>query len=311
VDRHVLDILDQQQVPLVQTKDQPPIAVFLACYTGAFDAREDCISEQLVLSPQGPVAALAATRVTGPYGLATLASGMLDECYVQRNESLGDALLCAKRRMLMNPDSQNLENTSPSASNQPLAQPPAGNPQPATGAADSAGDGQMQLITALAAALSPAGHDLAAERQEHVWQMNLLGDPLLRLHHPQTLKVEAPTRIAPGEVLTVSGVASHAGSVMVELARSRDRTPRDVYIAGKFTTDVAVREKMQATYAQVNQRQVAGRSFELPTAGPFTCDLQTDATLPPGRYVVRVFVAGRESWSAGSADLSIRATKKP
>ena len=200
VDRDFLGIFNDAQVSSVRTGDRSPIAVFLACYTGAFDAREDCLSEQLVMSRQGPVAALAATRVTGPYGLASLASGMLDQCYVQRVGSLGDVVLRAKQDMLR-PTVQSPD-LSPGLS-PPLSKSSA----PSAGAGDSPvapRDMQMQMITVIASALSPTGHDLLAERQEHVWQMNLLGDPMLRLHHPAPLEVVATAGLTPAIRGTVS-----------------------------------------------------------------------------------------------------------
>ncbi len=61
VENQQLRILDASQIKFSAAHARPPIALFLACYTGAFDAREDCLSEQMMLSPSGPVAALAAT----------------------------------------------------------------------------------------------------------------------------------------------------------------------------------------------------------------------------------------------------------
>lgn len=308
VDRDYLGILTDAQVPHVRTGDRSPIAVFLACYTGAFDASEDCLSEQLIMSSHGPVAALAATRVTGPYGLATLASGMLEQCYVQRAESLGEAILRAKQDMLQPAVG---EPAAPSAATAPSDQASVADAGKAGHPAATKGDPQMQLITAIATALSPAGHDLQAERQEHVWQMNLLGDPLLRLHHPAPVTVTATPRVAPGQTISVNGQSAEAGRVLVELARPRDKTPRDLYVAGAFTADAAVRDKMQASYAQANRREVIQQTLTLATPGRFACDLPTAADLPAGRYVVRVFVEGAQTCAAGSTEVLVRAPRKP
>ena len=291
VDRDLISIFNDSQVGSVQTGDRSPIAVFLACYTGAFDAREDCLSEQLVLSPNGPVAALAATRVTGPYGLATLASGMLDQCYVERVDALGDVILRAKQRM-MQPDEDD-----PSAESVGTS-------------AIGPRDAQMQLITAIASALSPAGHDLLAERREHVWQMNLLGDPMLQLHHPAAMEITASPRIAPGEKISVNSHAPHAGRVVVELTQPRDKTPRELFVAGSFSADATVRDKMQLSYEQANNRTLHRETFDVGTAGPFACDLPTHLDLPPGRYVVRVFIESPETFAAGSTDVIVRAPRR-
>lgn len=318
VERDELGIFADAQIPRVRTAGRSPIAVFLACYTGAYDAREDCLSEQLVMSPQGPVAALAATRVTGPYGLASLASGMLDQCYVHRTQSLGDAILRAKQQMLVptapsDAASASADERSAEATEKPASQPielTQASSAPSRGEPAPRQDTQMEFITAIASALSPAGHDLLAERQEHVWQMNLLGDPMLRLQHPAPVEVTVTPRVVVGETISVNGKVGQAGRVSIELARPRDKTPRDLFVAGKFSTDALVREKMQTAYAQANQRIVLGQSIDMAAPGTFACDLKTPANLAPGRYLVRVFVEGSAAWSAGSAEVSVRAPKK-
>ena len=291
IDRDLVGILDDTQIASVRARERSPIAVFLACYTGAFDATEDCLSEQLVMSADGPVAALAATRVTGPYGLAALASGMLDQCYVQRVESLGDVVLLAKQQM-MQPSEQDA---------------PEGNILPA---ASTPRDVQMQMITAIASALSPAGHDLLAERREHVWQMNLLGDPMLRLHHPGQMEIAATPRIAPGETISVNGHAPQAGRILVELTRPRDKTPRELFVAGSFSKDQAVRDKMQDSYALANNRTLLRETIEVEAAGPFACDLPTKLDLAPGRYLVRVFVESADTFATGATEVIVRAPRK-
>lgn len=279
VEDQQLSILDSAQIKSAPHHARPPIALFLACYTGAFDAREDCLSEKMLLSPGGPVAVLAASRVTGPYGLATMASGMLDQCYVTKSETLGDVFMCTKRKML-EPD-EPAESTSGQTNT------------------------QMQLITAIAGALSPAGHDLMAERLEHVWQINLLGDPLLRLHHPQVMDIKATTRIQPGETISINGVSTQAGKATIELSLPRDRTHKNLFIAGKFTTDADVRAKMQDTYRQANQRTLATQSIELTQPGDFDCDVPTQNDLAPGRYLVRVFIEGKSGSSAGATEVQV------
>lgn len=285
VDDQQLGILDSTQIKVAAKHARPPIALFLACYTGAFDAREDCLSEQMMLSPSGPVAALAASRVTGPYGLSTLTGRMLDECYVAKSETLGDVFMCAKRKML-EPD------------------------EPAETASAKVNT-QMQLITAIASALSPPGHDLMAERLEHVWQVNLLGDPLLRLHHPQSIDIKTTARIQPGETISINATSPQAGKATVELALPRDRTHKNLFIAGKFTTDTEVRAKMQETYAQANQRTLHTQSIDLLHAGNFACDVPTAADLSPGRYLVRIFIEGPNGCSAGSAEVQVNRPRKP
>jgi hypothetical protein len=68
---------------------------------------------------------------------------------------------------------------------------------------------------------------------------------------------------------------------------------------------------MQTAYAHANQRVLLGQSLDMASPGTFACDLKSPADLAPGRYCVRVFVEGIDAWAAGSAEVSVRAPKKP
>ena len=100
VDREYLPIMTEANVPSVDVGVHAPIAIFLACYTGAFDALEDSLAEKLVLSESGPIAALAASRVSGPYGLAMLSDGLLTSCFDDRVQTLGEVVMLAKQKLL-------------------------------------------------------------------------------------------------------------------------------------------------------------------------------------------------------------------
>src|SRR5581483_759475 len=56
-------ILTSRDVPRLQATDGATIAIFLSCYTGAFDS-DDCLAEQMLRSEGGPVAVLGGSRVT-------------------------------------------------------------------------------------------------------------------------------------------------------------------------------------------------------------------------------------------------------
>lgn len=144
-----------------------PIAVMLACYTGAMDAPEDSIAEEMVLSEGGPIAVLAGSRVTMPYGNTTAAVGLIDGIFKQKLPRLGDAWLSALSEM----NREVSEDTS----------------------------GTRMMIDALATVVSPPGTDLVEERREHMMLYNLIGDPTLRLHHPHPLLIVIPSGHELGE----------------------------------------------------------------------------------------------------------------
>jgi hypothetical protein len=143
-------LLCTDDVPGICCQAQRPLAVLVACYTGAFDAPSDCLAEELVLSAEGPIAAIAATRVSMPYGNTVLGYELLRACFNDRPTGLGGVLQLAQRRALNDGEKETL--------------------RPA--------------LDGLAQGISPPPVDLLAERSEHVLMYHLLGDPLLRLRLP-------------------------------------------------------------------------------------------------------------------------------
>ena len=275
-----LPIMTNENVPQVKIGPNSPIGLFLACYTGAFDAVEDSLAEQLVTHDNGLVAAIASSRVSGPYGLAMLTSGMLTECFEHKTATLGEILLNAKREMM-----------------KPAA------PEPADKVASI--KDQSQLLSALASALSPEGYDLAAERKEHVWMMNLIGDPLLRLNYPSEVALLELAQAKPGEKVMVRGTSPAAGKMLVELAYRRDQLKPNLKQLDAFSPDGDSRQRAQQTYESANARVVAQAESEA-TGGEFSVALDVPADLPRGKYCVRAFLNGQHNWAAGYQVISIR-----
>jgi hypothetical protein len=250
----------------------PPIALILACYAGAIDARKTCLAAAMLRAPGGPVAVVAASRVTMPYATSLLALGLMHECFGNHCRTLGEALLHAKQSMLAKP-------------------------------ADD--DRQRAFLDAVAAAVSPAPQLLAAERAEHVLLFNLLGDPLLRLHHPLALDLKVASTAAAGAPLAVAGSSPVDGRGTVELIVPRDRLtfeppPRDQY--PRSADGLA---EFQQTYRRANDHCLA--SVEVPVrGGHFTAELKLPAAAA-GRCDVCVFVEGASDFALGSAAVKIEA----
>lgn len=288
-----LPILNSDHLPLIRSQ-HPPIAVFLACYTGAYDATEDSLAEELLMRDQGPVAALAATRVSGPYGLAMLSDGLLDQLFQIRTPTLGEIVLASKRSMLeetVESTPARLTGSSGASANPPVADP--------------AKAGQMRMITAIAGALSPKDYDLRAERLEHVWQVHLLGDPMLRVDLPQELELEVPKSVAPGETVSVAGISQSPGELLVEFGYRRQTRRRELDDLPVDLQTQAGRDAFQQRYADANQRVLLQDQMTL-IGGPFQSKLPIPADLRDGKYCVRVFIEGQEQCQVGYAEVSVR-----
>lgn len=284
-------IMDEQCLPQIHPGPKSPIAVFLACYTGAFDAKEDSIAERLIKQHNGPVAALAGSRMTGPYGMSVLGSEMLEICFEDRCETLGDILQQAKCRSM-----KKIDNSS---------------------TAPPAADDKRQWIDRLATALSPSNHDLDQERFEHVHMMNLLGDPMLRIRHPEPVTLTIEPTAESASTLKVRGHSPLDGMLTLDLIIRRDRVPEAAKQAlqkqkkadksNEDATSETALSKIEI-YDLANQPTLAHRTLMI-KAGPFETEIQIPAEAK-GACAVRAFVESEENWGLGAQELTIRAPKK-
>lgn len=209
-------LLCLEDVPQLKCGAESPLAVLVACYTGAIDAPRDCLGEELLLAEHGPVAVIAATRVSMPYGNAVLGCELLRACFRDESATVGDMLRTARTRALV----------------------------------DAPRDALRTSLDGLARGLSPPPVDLATERREHVLMYQLLGDPLLRLRRPRDLPLETTAEVVAGEVLTIGGRSDVPGECLIELMPSRERQADSAPLAtitkrvagGPFQVTLAVPE---------------------------------------------------------------------
>lgn len=284
-------IMDEQCLHQIQPGPKSPIAVFLACYTGAFDAKEDSIAERLIKQPNGPVAALAGSRMTGPYGMSVLGSAMLEICFEDRCETLGDILQQAKCRSM-----KKIENGA---------------------VAPASADDKRQWIDRLAIALSPSNHDLDQERFEHVHMMNLLGDPMLRIRHPEPVTLTIEPTAESASTLKIRGHSPLDGMLTLDLIIRRDRVPeaakqalqkqKNANKSNEDATPETALSKIEI-YDLANQPTLAHRTLMI-KAGSFETEIQIPAEAK-GACAVRAFVESEENWGLGAQELTIRAPKK-
>jgi Peptidase family C25 len=250
-----------------------PIALFLACYTGALDASPRCLADELLRAPGGPVAIIGGSRTTMPYAMAVFGSEMIDQCFRFHAATVGEAMLEAKRRMV--------------------------------GAGQTPWDSHRLLMDAVAKAASPQGSDLAAERLEHLHLFNLIGDPLLALHFPREMELTAERSATAGDKLEVSGRSPCEGHCTIELVADHDAAdaaqPRQ-----KFeSTDEALRD-YQRRYCQMNHPPLATAEATV-ESGRFAAALPIPSTAA-GRYRLRAFVQGNRDCALGSTAVDVQST---
>ena len=267
-------ILTAAQVPTIACSAGAPIAVFFSCYAGAFDAPEDCLAEEMLQHPRGPVAAIAGSRVTLPYAMAVMSSGLMKECFQKRdptlgNLTLGDILLNAKRSM----------------------------------AEDQSTDRGRKALDNMGRLFTTSSEELGAQRQDHQHLFNLIGDPLLRVKSPRRITVRVQASTSPGEDLQVNFQSPVAGPATVELVVRRDRLTFQPPQRGNYDSGDQFLSSFDDIYRQANDPRLADKRLTV-TTGETAVQLPIP-TNASGNCHVRVFVHGKKEHAMGSANVIV------
>ena len=261
-------IIDTTQIKHLQCGDGSPIAILLACYVGAFDGPRDSLAEEMLRAKEGPVAVLAGSRVTMPYGMAVFASALADAYVAGKSQTIGQLLLSAKRQTA------------------------------------GVGGAKRTMLNFLARVASPNSDELAEERMEHIAMFNLLGDPLLRLRYPLDVSLKKLDPAAPGDTIVVHGTSPVSGRATIELVSPRGQPRTTIARRETYAVDDASLRQMQSDYADANEVRYATTSLDV-AAGEFTARLlvPSDAS---GLCDVRIFVQGPNAFALGSTNVSVR-----
>ncbi len=263
---HILDVRD---TPKLHCSDGLPIAIFLACYTGAFDDPHDCLAEEMLRRKQGPVAVLSGSRVTMPYAMAVLMDGMMTEYFKNQRETLGELVLHAKQRI--------------------------------------AGDGKENqnrlMIDAIAAAISPARDRLDDERREHLFLFNLLGDPLMRMPYPKKVELESKYNVEAGSTFSVKGSSPVSGELTIELAVRRDALRFSAPARRRYVSTDEALNGLQDTYERALDQRWTSQTKQI-QKGAFAQEISVPEQAR-GLCHVRAMVKGEATVAIGATDVFV------
>ena len=266
-----------------------PIALFFACYTGAYDANCQCLAEEVAVSSDGPVAVYAASRLTAPYGMCVLGYSLMLSAFesdlsgMTEQKTLGRIVLEAQKKALSPPESTLEDRTSDDGENFDetlVFDDEVSTPEPEI--ADSFEDTPLDKLNARlekslrdaeefkqknasfrvsldrwAAILDPTASKLEEQIKDHVLEFNLFGDPLLRVKLPQRVRVEAPDIAYSSDEITVSTTVPNLNDreslAQVELLpadfRSTVRKPKR---ARSFVESTETAKEYRETYRKAN-----------------------------------------------------------
>jgi hypothetical protein len=254
----------------LQCHNGSPIAVMLACHTGAFDLPEECLAEEMLRAPGGPVAVLCGSRITLPYAMGVLSNELLGEFFSRRHGTLGELVLAAKRNTVF---AERSDETS-------------------------------KMFDRVARLVDREHPDLDAQRRDHLQLFNLLGDPLLQLSYPEQIELRLPSETTAGSHLEIEAASTVDGTAIVELVVRRDRLTFRPAARDKIEFDQSARHDFADTYARANDARYAECSVPV-EGGTLSARLPIPADAQ-GPCHVRVYVQGEKRYAMGSADLVVR-----
>lgn len=267
-------IFSVREIPRVTSRSGSPIAVFLSCYAGAFDAEPDCLAEKLVVKPGGPVAVIAGSNVTMPYAMTVMGNAMLHELFDNQRETIGEVLLHAKHELA-----------------KPTDEKPKG------------------LVDQLAKTLSPDPELLDEEREEHIRLFHLIGDPLMRIRYPKPINLDVAEYGTAGDFIDVRGQSDLNGPCVVELVCRRDRLTFRPQARPKFEFDANWLSGLQETYFRANNTVWVTTDAKI-LNGQLAVKLKVPDNAR-GSAHVRVFSGQRQGFAMGSADIYLRLPPPP
>jgi hypothetical protein len=266
-----LPIFEASDIGKLNCEHGLPIALMLSCYTGAFDHAQECLGEEMLLAPRGPIAVIAGSRVTMPYAMAVLGTGMLDGFFGGNCATVGELFLHGKRHLA-------------TSKSDPII--------------------SRKLLDSLARVIHPTKEDVDAERLEHLLLFNLIGDPLLRIPYPHAIHVNAPPRVTAGTSILVEGQSPISGDAVVELVcrpdRMRLRTGRRL----RYDDSEEALARMSRVYEFANERRWNSRQVQV-TGGRFHVRLPVPNEAQ-GPSHVRVMVQGQDEFALGASNIYIQ-----
>lgn len=265
-------ILGSKDLPQIDCRSGSPIAVFLACYTAAFDGAEPSLGEQLLHLPHGPIAVYGGSRVTMPYAMAVMGESLLRQVFDEKRGTLGELILHAKRDMVLQEAGKRTA--------------------------------QRRLIDVMAGTLSPSTHTLEDELEEHLSLFNLLGDPLLRIPYPKSMAIQCPSSADAGDSITVTTVPPFAGTLRVELTCSRNQLTFQAPQRASYQDKDPWLSDLETVYQRANDPTWWSHQFRVRRAtSSIRIPIPAQAR---GPSFVRVIVEGRSNWASAASPVYVR-----
>jgi hypothetical protein len=272
VGNNVYPILSVPDIDKLASEGRSPVMTIIACSTGRYDdPQRDCLAEKMLLREGGPIAVIAASRISHPYPNALLGKG-ISAPFFEATNRVGDAFRAGTRSMVA---------------------------------------GSKELVNSmLASQFLSKSVDSQTLVKDHVAIYNLFGDPAQRVPFPEAIAgIEAPASARPGQTIEVKATPLGAGEAIVSIDAPRDRKVRkkpESEPENTGTSGTAVLpEAIKARHAAANRHSVASTRVKF-ADGALAASLALPADLRPGTYAVVIFVPGDAATPTAAGAKSIK-----
>jgi hypothetical protein len=322
-----LETLCVDDFPQLHCRKSFPIAFLFCCYGGILDLESYSLAEKLIHQPEGPVAVLAASRTTMPYGMSVLGIELLQEYIKKQNEIVQNGIIEQQNNL---PNSYSINNQQPNnrltfgslilhAKQQALL-PPKQNATESIPPESKKNESKnirqyrsiRQNLETMAKTFDPFPKQLNDQIADHIAMFHLFGDPLLRLPVAKKIRLNCSAKVKAGEQLHLEGFLDHSlseqnGTVTIELVPSFHRLPMISPLRDEFRVDEKTRQSNNEEYLRSNYRTILRYDTEI-ADGSFSLDLPIPAAIH-GEYNIRAFWASKQESAMGCTAISVLKTR--
>ncbi|MGL4593508.1 MAG: C25 family cysteine peptidase [Thermoguttaceae bacterium] len=328
--------MNTEQMPLFKCRDTLPIALLFCCYTGALDAESPCLAERMFLQTSGPVAVVAASRTTMPFGMTVFGIEWM-KTYLKQNhdaiptqsenmrhksKTIGHLFHTAKLKMISEFCTyDNIKKSHEETKKGNVLQQKNSASEPSPHSSDSL----RNNLTLMAKMFDPMPELLEDQLREHVELFHLFGDPLLVVPFPKNIPLVVQKRGDKEKTLLISGQLlseqpvhvqheteqimplSHNAdipnkltrSVLVEILPSPAQMSLRLNSRTKFEVESDVRQQYNDEYRRAKE-PVVFRQLIPAHENRFSIDIPIPRSWR-GTHVVRIFATSETECEIGGA----------
>jgi tetratricopeptide (TPR) repeat protein len=267
------DILESGDVSKIGAGGKESFFFSICCLTGKFNRERECLAEDLIKNPDGPVGVFAASQISSPYSNSLISKDLLYFLISKRPATIGEGLLNIKRALIQRFDDDRKYI-----------------------------DKQYGMVF---------GKDAMKEdSSSHVYMYNYFGDPATRIPYAaETTKIDAPAKADAGGTIqiAVSTQSKSAGKLLVTL----ECDPTEVIYPIKSIDGLAGDEldrTVRSNYENANNKVAASVETRLGDGGEAAIELKVPDFIPSGTYFIKTYAWDGTPDSMGIVKIEITNT---